>query len=48
MRTRTRPPSGVSDHRGEELFEAAARSGRRELAVRGDYLVDVSFGDVPT
>lgn len=30
-----------------ELFEDAARSGRRELAINGRYLVDVSFGDFP-
>jgi hypothetical protein len=30
-----------------KLFEDAARSGRRELAISGRYLVDVSFGDFP-
>jgi len=30
------------------LFEAAAGSGRRELEIRGCYVVDVSFGDFPT
>jgi hypothetical protein len=36
------------DPRGAKpLIEAARRSGRRELAVRGRYFVDVSFGDFP-
>ena len=30
-----------------KLFEAATRSGRRELTIRGRYFVDVSFGDFP-
>lgn len=30
-----------------KLFETAARSGRRELTIRGRYYVDVSFGDFP-
>jgi hypothetical protein len=30
-----------------KLFEAAARTGRRELTIRGRYYVDVSFGDFP-
>jgi hypothetical protein len=30
-----------------KFFEAAARRGRRELTIRGRYLVDVSFGDFP-
>lgn len=30
-----------------KLFEAAARSGRRALTIRGRYYVDVSFGDFP-
>ena len=29
------------------LFETAAPRGRRELTIRGRYLVDVSFGDFP-
>lgn len=36
------------DQRGAiELFQAARPSGRRELAIRGRYFVDVSFGDYP-
>lgn len=36
------------DPRGAiRLFEAAARSGRRTLAIRGRHFVDVSFGDFP-
>lgn len=36
------------DPRGEKpLIEAARRSGRRELDLRGRYFVDVSFGDFP-
>jgi hypothetical protein len=36
------------DPRGAKaLIEAAQRSGRRELDVRGRYFVDVSFGDFP-
>jgi hypothetical protein len=30
-----------------KLFEAAAPSGRRELTIRGRYVVEVSFGDFP-
>ena len=30
-----------------KLFEAAARRGRRELTIRGRYVVEVSFGDFP-
>jgi hypothetical protein len=30
-----------------KLFEAADRTGRRELTIRGRYVVDVSFGDFP-
>jgi hypothetical protein len=30
-----------------KLFEAAAATGRRELAIRGRYYVEVSFGDFP-
>jgi len=30
-----------------ELFETAAAGGRREVTIRGRYLVDVSFGDFP-
>jgi hypothetical protein len=30
-----------------KLFEAAERKGRRELTIRGRYVVDVSFGDFP-
>jgi hypothetical protein len=30
-----------------KLFEAAAPGGRRELAIRGRYYVEVSFGDFP-
>ena len=30
-----------------KLFEAAARSGRREITIHGRYVVDVSFGDFP-
>jgi hypothetical protein len=30
-----------------ELFQAAARSGRRELTIHGRYYVEVSFGDFP-
>jgi hypothetical protein len=30
-----------------KLFEAAARRDRRELTIRGRYVVDVSFGDFP-
>jgi hypothetical protein len=38
----------ADDPRGAvELFRAAARSGRRELAIHGRYFVDVSFGDYP-
>jgi len=36
------------DPRGAKaLIEAAQRSGRRELDIRGRYFVDVSFGDFP-
>jgi hypothetical protein len=36
------------DPRGAgKLFESAARSGRREVAIRGRYFVSVSFGDFP-
>jgi hypothetical protein len=36
------------DPRGAKpLIEAAQRRGRRELAIRGRYFVDVSFGDFP-
>jgi hypothetical protein len=38
----------AGDPRGAiALFEAARRSGRRELEIRGRYFVDVSFGDFP-
>jgi hypothetical protein len=38
----------AGDPRGARaLIEAALRSGRRELDVRGRYFVDVSFGDFP-
>jgi hypothetical protein len=30
-----------------KLFQAAARSGRRALTIRGRYYVEVSFGDFP-
>jgi hypothetical protein len=30
-----------------ELFQAATRSGRRELTIHGRYDVEVSFGDFP-
>ncbi|HEY0344805.1 MAG TPA: hypothetical protein VGC59_09165 [Solirubrobacteraceae bacterium] len=30
-----------------KLFQTAARSGRRELTIRGRYYVEVSFGDFP-
>ena len=30
-----------------KLFEAADRTGRRELTIRGRYVLDVSFGDFP-
>jgi hypothetical protein len=44
--------AGLTRREGDEtgavkLFEAAARSGRRELTIRGRYFVDVSFGDSP-
>lgn len=42
LRRRTGDPSGAV-----KLFEAAARSGRRELKLRGRYVLDVSFGDFP-
>jgi hypothetical protein len=29
------------------LFRAAARTGRREVTLRGRYFIDVSFGDFP-
>jgi hypothetical protein len=36
------------DPRGAiQLFQAARRSGRRELVIRGRYFVGVSFGDYP-
>jgi hypothetical protein len=36
------------DPRGAiDLFQAAKRTGRRELTIRGRYYVDVSFGDYP-
>jgi hypothetical protein len=38
----------AGDPRGAvKLFGAAARSGRRELRLRGRYVLDVSFGDFP-
>jgi hypothetical protein len=38
----------AGDPRGAKaLIEAAQRSGRRELDIRGRYFVDVSFGDFP-
>jgi hypothetical protein len=30
-----------------KLFQAAARSGRRDLTIHGRYYVEVSFGDFP-
>jgi hypothetical protein len=30
-----------------KLFGSAARSGRRELAIHGRYVLDVTFGDFP-
>jgi hypothetical protein len=42
LQRREGDPNGAT-----KVFEAAARSGRRELAIRGNYLVDVSFGDFP-
>ncbi len=30
-----------------DLFEDAARSGRKSVTLRGRYLLDVSFGDFP-
>lgn len=38
----------AGDTSGEQkLFEAAARTGRRELRLSGRYVLDVSFGDFP-
>jgi hypothetical protein len=38
----------AGDPRGAiKLFSAARRSGRRELRLRGRYVLDVSFGDFP-
>ncbi len=30
-----------------KLFSAAARTGRRELTIKGRYVLDVAFGDFP-
>lgn len=42
LERRAGDPSGAV-----KLFSAAARSGRRELAVHGRYVLDVTFGDFP-
>lgn len=42
LERRAGDPSGAV-----KLFSAAARSGRRELAIHGRYVLDVTFGDFP-
>jgi hypothetical protein len=42
LTTRAGDPRGAID-----LFQAAARRGRRELTIRGRSYVDISFGDYP-
>ena len=42
LERRAGDPSGAV-----KLFGAVARSGRRELAIHGRYVLDVTFGDFP-
>src|SRR5919202_7021990 len=37
----------VQDRDSVRLFRAAARTGRREVTLRGRFFLDVSFGDFP-